>query len=704
MAVYYPGNILSTTEKTTTTASASGMWSMPAHVQKTKSGSWPAITPPAAAADANFKYTTLLLHGDGTNGANNTVVVDSSINALTVTNTGKPYQGTFSPFSQTGWSNYFNGNGDYLSFSGITVGTNVYTFECWFYITATQTHCLLGTGNIGGLNIRVNNTLTSIAVDSYNTSAQNFTVPTISLNTWYHLAVTRNASNGTDVWLNGVKSSSGTITLSTNYSTASNFFGRTESIYMAGYVSNARLITGTALYTAAFTPSTTPLTAVSGTVLLTCQDNRFKDNSTNAYAITPNGSPQVLPFSPFAPTIPHSNTTVGGSINLSGSSNYVTVPNATVVNSIGSGPFTIEGWFYPTGISSTTNLWGIDNGSGSTAKVINYFNSGTLYLDLGNMGATQFPLNVSASLIANSAWNHIAYVRSGTGANQSYVFVNGALANTGTISSAVNFTNITQPFNVGYIGENFGTTFNGYVSNFRISNTALYTVSLTLPTTPPTVTSNTILQIGGTNAGIADSTARNVITTSAGASVSTTQSKFGGSSISFNGTNGYLQLLNTRFNNIPASTDFTLECWVYTPTSSLAPAVWHNTSSSKIVAFYLTDSAVNTLYTIAGTFSYPSPNVAVVRGTTNVTANTWTHVAFVRSGSTITIYVNGTASGTGTSAYASNPLQLIGAISTGATTPDFYFFNGYIDDLRLTIGVARYTSNFTPTTTAFENQ
>jgi len=704
MAIYYPGNILSTTERTTSSSSASGMWSMPAHVQKTKSGSWPSITPPAAAADTYFKYTTLLLHGDGTNGANNTVVVDSSINALTVTNTGKPYQGTFSPFSQTGWSNYFNGSGDYLSYAGTTVGTNVYTFECWFYINATQTHCLLGTGNIGGLNIRVNNTLTSIAVDSYNTSAQNFTVPTISLNTWYHLAVTRNASNGTDVWLNGVKSSSGTITLSTNYSTASNFFGRTESIYMAGYVSNARLVIGTALYTANFTPSTTPLTAVSNTVLLICQDNRFKDNSTNAYAITPNGSPQVLPFSPFAPTIPHSNTTVGGSINLSGSSNYVTVPNATVVNSIGSGPFTIEGWFYPLSLPGTTNFWGINNGSGSTAKVVNYFTSGTLYLDVGNMGATQFPLNVSASLIVNNAWNHIAYVRSGTGTNQSYVFVNGALANTGTISSAVNFTNITQPFNIGYVGENYGTTFNGYVSNFRISNTALYTAAITLPTAPFTVTSNTILQIGGTNAGIADSTARNVISTSAGASVSTTQSKFGGSSISFNGTDGYLQLLNTRFNNIPASTDFTLECWVYTTVSNRAPNVWHNVSSQKIIAFYLSSADFNNISTIMGPFSYPVSNASVVRGTTNIVANTWTHIAFVRSGSTITVYVDGTACGTGTSSYASLPLQLVGAISTGTTTPDFYFFPGYIDDLRLTIGVARYTGNFTPSTTAFENQ
>jgi hypothetical protein len=236
-------------------------------------------------------------------------------------------------------------------------------------------------------------------------------------------------------------------------------------------------------------------------------------------------------------------------------------------------------------------------------------------------------------------------------------------------------------------------------------NTVAYNENFTPSTSPFTAISNTQFLLSSTNAGIIDHTAKNVITTAAGANISTTQSKYGGSSISLSGTStGYLQMLNTRFNNIPASTDFTLECWVNTPASSTAPNVWHNVSSQKIIAFYLADSGFSNLDTIMGPFSYPGSNASVVRGTTDIVANTWTHVAFVRSGSTITVYVNGTACGTGTSSYASLPLQLIGAISTGATTPDFYFFPGYIDDLRLTIGVARYTSNFTPTTTAFENQ
>jgi hypothetical protein len=69
-----------------------------------------------AAADPNFNQTTLLLHGDGTNGAQNNTFLDSSTNTFTITRNGNTTQGTFSPFSLPNgeWSNYFDGSGDYL--------------------------------------------------------------------------------------------------------------------------------------------------------------------------------------------------------------------------------------------------------------------------------------------------------------------------------------------------------------------------------------------------------------------------------------------------------------------------------------------------------------------------------------------------------------------------------------------------------------
>ena len=61
-------------------------------------------------ADPYFEYTTLLLSGNGTNGAQNNTFLDGSTNNFTITRNGNATQGTFSPFSQTGWGNYFNGS------------------------------------------------------------------------------------------------------------------------------------------------------------------------------------------------------------------------------------------------------------------------------------------------------------------------------------------------------------------------------------------------------------------------------------------------------------------------------------------------------------------------------------------------------------------------------------------------------------------
>ena len=72
-----------------------------------------------------------------------------------------------------------------------------------------------------------------------------------------------------------------------------------NTLRFKGFLSDVRLVKGTAIYTTNFTPPTEKLTAVTGTSLLTCQSNRFIDNSTNAYTITVNGNPKVSAFNPF---------------------------------------------------------------------------------------------------------------------------------------------------------------------------------------------------------------------------------------------------------------------------------------------------------------------------------------------------------------------------------------------------------------------
>src|SRR6185503_4001981 len=100
--------------------------------------------------------------------------------------------------------------------------------------------------------------------------------------------------------------------------------------FLNGYISNLRVVNGTAVYTAAFTPSTSPLTAITNTVLLTCQSNRFVDNSTSAATFTPSGTITVQRFNPFGDNgTPYSPSPYGGSCWFDGSSGYLPASSGT---------------------------------------------------------------------------------------------------------------------------------------------------------------------------------------------------------------------------------------------------------------------------------------------------------------------------------------------------------------------------------------
>ena len=89
------------------------------------------------------------------------------------------------------------------------------------------------------------------------------------------------------------------------------------------------------------------------------------------------------------------------------------------------------------------------------------------------------------------------------------------------------------------------------------------------------------------------------------------------------------------------------------------------------------------------------------RGATLLSANTWYHIAVTRSGNTFRTFVNGVVEKTYTSS---------AAVFSDATVPynigrtayqsGTFYYNGYMDDLRVTKGYARYTANFTPPTSA----
>lgn len=207
-----------------------------------------------------------------------------------------------------------------------------------------------------------------------------------------------------------------------------------------------------------------------------------------------------------------------------------------------------------------------------------------------------------------------------------------------------------------------------------------------------------LLHMEGTNASTSfvDSGPNALAVTASGnAQISTTQSKFGGAAGSFDGTNSYITATNSVLN--VSSGDFTIEFWInFGNVNSGQQPISIYSGTSLCLAFYTLSSGTLNYY-LSSTGS--SWNIASGVSVGSVSANTWYHVALVRSGSTFTPYLNGVAGTTTTSASNLNSQSAFYAGVSPNTSSGW--FTGKIDDLRITKGVARYTSNFTPRAKAF---
>ena len=208
-----------------------------------------------------------------------------------------------------------------------------------------------------------------------------------------------------------------------------------------------------------------------------------------------------------------------------------------------------------------------------------------------------------------------------------------------------------------------------------------------------------LLPLNGTNGATTASDSgndnRTVTFGGSNSNISTAQSKFGGSSLSISGTdNSYIAVSSDGMN---ADGDFTFECWIYDTSTTDYPCLFSNLQSSS-----------NALHTYVGggsgnkVFRFWSQSSGTNFSTTLPT-NQWYHLALVRNGSTIKLYIDGTADSTTVS---NSSTLLFGGGSTlqlGYNSSS-YRFNGYLDDVRFTKGLARYTSNFTPPTSAHLTQ
>lgn len=640
---------------------------------------------------------------------NDTTIIDGSGNNVTITATDSPTVSTFVPYLGgigRKRSISFNGTTQYLTLahdSAFNFGASNFTIECWLNLTnytsaqsiftkravatASPSEVQLYVFN-GGLTLYASSDGSTFFINGVGTTTGSF-----ASNSWNHIALVRNGSEFSG-YINGVKNifGSSASTLMTNTASVAISSDQASSFRngVAGSISNYRIVKGVAIYTASFAVPTSPLAAITNTILLAAHEDTIIDGSTNNFSITASASPTVSEFSPFyVGGLSLRNTAVQGySVSLNGTNQYYTVPNTSSL-AFGSGDYNIEAWVY-----HTTNT-GRAFVSGTTAG--NYFcfivEAGKLVTGrVGFAGAEEL---ISTATVPLNTWVHLAGSRqSGT----ARIFINGVLDKSGTIT-----TNYLASPSVYYLGSDSSNYTNGYISNLRVvKGTAIYTASFTVPTNPLTAVANTQLLTFNAST-VRDASSNNLTMTAVGAPpVSSSITPFGPNysnrlafkktvptsySVQFNGTSA-LSLTGKSL----SGQNFTIEGWAYFNTFTTYDSphmfnfgtnqnnrylVWRNNGTGKF----------NLGVVSAGTYT-------LTDGLTTPVTGSWYHLAMVRSGSLNYLYVNGIREATSSAAINTGSSWAIGRNQFDPQVSTH--ISGYISNFRVVTGSALYASDFTP--------
>ena len=657
----------------------------------------------AAAAPASpvagSAETTFLLKTDSTL---TDAQVDASTNSLTITESGNLTSTAFTPYHPKGYSVYFDGSGDYLtipydaSFSYSSV--QPFTIDMWFYplVSSTDAQHIASSNNgssgDAGLNWlfrqKANNTLRFVMIDQFGTVVECDSSDSMNINEWNHVSIVMTGSS-IKHWLNGVfqqeLSFTGTPQVNGNID-----IGRWGSTYYNGYVSDFRYNVGEEIYTgtADISVPTERLTTNSYTKALLCHLPYIADGSSNDLSITVAGDTHTQQFGPYdhVAYLPSSH---GGSTYHDGSGDELNISPSASELVFGTDPYTVEFWIY---LKSAATGGHHIYGANSTGGFLVYYTSAKIAINEYNVSDK---ISYAQTPELNT-WTHYAFVREGTGTNQTKIYKNGILVSTGT-------DNMTWATNTSWTvggNPNSAQDFNGHISDLRVvKGTAVYTADFTPPTEPLTAISGTQLLTCTNKNSIYDAAGGTALNKVGDATVSTTQYKWS-SSLYVDGNGDYVQTVgDNQFGDLGTG-DFTVEFWVKMGSQ--------NTHYSGVGT--LTSSAVGSWRVILAGWGDRN-NVYFATYTSNfndylinnsvVNDNVWHHVAVTREDGLLRGFVDGTLD-TGNTHTVSESLTSGNEIYIGAETYTPTYMSGYFDDIRITKGLARYTANFTPPTAALE--
>ncbi|WP_042886294.1 DUF2341 domain-containing protein [Cupriavidus necator] len=308
----------------------------------------------------------------------------------------------------------------------------------------------------------------------------------------------------------------------------------------------------------------------------------------------------------------------------------------------------------------------------------------------------------SAGDLPTGAFAHVALTRQG---NTLTVWINGVAKGTGTISSAISCS-LTQPFTLGQSNFTAGSTFlEAYYDELRLTlGVARYTSGFSAPSTQfddwlfVAVLLHFDQKTAGNSLQWIDSSRSGRLMTSSTATpvaLSASPAKFGSSG--FFGGNTYLNTPDAPELAV-SNYDFCVEGWFYPTTVAAGTTVLVSKYNASGAAAFRILRVGNQVQGQASTNGSSYTQSIGPAGT--LVANTWYHVALVRYGTTLTLYLNGVSVGTATFTAGqqvwgtANPLYFGGEPST-------FFFTGYLDEWRMVVGSPVYYGAFTPPSAPF---
>jgi len=399
------------------------------------------------------------------------------------------------------------------------------------------------------------------------------------------------------------------------------------------------------------------------------------------------------------------NLAAQGSILFNGTTQYLTVPSNAAF-AFGTGDFTIEFWIYATAAPGASALI-YDSRPASTQGVypLLYLNSDrTIRFWVSSAD------RITSSALNLNTWYHVALVKSSI---VTTMYLNGAVTGSTYSDSNDYLTSVTN-IAAGYAGgASITSFFTGYISNLRVvKGIALYTGAFTAPPQPLQKTQPAGTNIAAiTNAAnsslllstlyndaFKDLSDNNFTISNTASPTSTVLHPFNPNiytSVLFNGSSSYISAPYNA-NQLLGTNNFTIEAWIYpraVGSQQWILSSWYGVGGQII--FYITSAnRLNFHYVTTGNAQFD-----LLGTTTSIVANVWQHIAVVRNGATISLYVNGIADATTSTPpnplvyYGNTPKDMIVGRDNGAASN---YFNGYMYNLRLVNGTAVYTSSFIP--------